>query len=308
MRDGRRLRSGRVGRLRLPVLLSLSFAVAPGGVQGSADTTAVFIADTVSVSYELPAGYTILDSLEACPSYLPVRQENGVIDLVALDLDTLALPPLRACSTAGRDTILLPPPLVVVGRTRPDTLFEARPFEGPVAVDIPVGLPEDYLRPLLFWREWSSAPSGRLLLPLLLAVPLAAAVTAVLLIRRKRRPDAAGSGEVQVDARAPGALALELLESEWMARGDWPSLYAAVDRLYRRLLSARFGLSNEALTHRQIGSRLAETEEGRRFSAESAGLLEQVRLQRYAAWGTSRGRAAADIRSLAALLDEWWPS
>ncbi|MBN1433781.1 hypothetical protein JW921_03420 [Candidatus Fermentibacterales bacterium] len=305
----------RVCSLSITLLLLAPALAAPAQAQQGSGETPSLLGDTLTVVYEVPRGYR-LDSLAAAPSYYPVSQDNGVIRLIALDLDTLPLPAVPAIRSSAQgfaqsaeDTVWVEPPAVVVGRVRPDTLcFTVQPFPGPAPVRIPPGLPGDYLRSLEFWDEWSSAPADRTVLVLLLVLALPAAALATALVLRRRSRERPGTG---FDGPAPGrpasSMALDLLESPEYASGDWPALYASMDRIQRLLVGRRFGLACDALTHRQMGRRLGEAgPEGRSFIEKWSPLVEEVRLQRYAAWGTSRERAERDIRSLAALLDEWW--
>ena len=273
------------------------------------------LGDTVRVVYDVPEGYSVDSRIDPAPEYFPLDQRDGVVTLLALALDTLPLPPLRAIGSLEGDTVMIEPPPVIIARVRQDSSMTVLPFPGPAPVSIPPGLPSDYLRPLMFWVEWGGPPPPHLLVWILLAL-LAVTGTAIALLilhRRRKKRRGAGTGEDRVgpaiDESSPGDAARALLDSPELANGDWKGLYAAMDRLLRELAAAGFGLPDQrAMTHRQMRDSLRSGEPRRAEFLESAeSLMSEISMQRYADWGTTRDRAESDLRLLGSLMDEWWP-
>ncbi len=94
---------------------------------------------------------------------------------------------------------------------------------------------------------------------------------------------------------------LALLDSPYLASGDYGALYREIDLLLRRLLGMRSGRDLYALTHRQIRKALAGDPGAAPVLEASEDLVREIGLQRYAGWGSTREKAQADIRKLASL-------
>lgn len=241
---------------------------------------------------------------QAAPSddFAVVSQNGGRLTIVPLSLDTLRLPTLRAWS--GSDTLLLSVPPLVVDRTMPDTLYTVSPFPAPAPLDIPAGLPEDYLSALRFWLVWGKAPRRMPVLLAAAAVLVLAGAAYALARARRRRGVEAGGAKPAVKAD-PAAAALALLDSSWFVSGDWKGLFREIDLLLRRCAGSRFSMDPTALTWRQISSRISGTPGSGEFLGDSSDLVDEIRLQRYAGWGSNREKAEGWVRRLAQILGRW---
>ncbi len=207
------------------------------------------------------------------------------------------LPGLSA--TNGIDTLTIAPPVLVVDRTMPDSVYDAALFPAPLRMDIPPGFPEDYLEKLAFWETWGPRPGGFPWIPVAAAVVLASAA-AFILGRRRRRTPAPAVGVAAVPSSFSDRV-LALLESPHLASGDYRSLYRELDALLRWLESSRSGIDVGAMTHSQIRKALSARGGFDDLLTGSAGLVREIALQRYAGWGSTREKAQADIRMLASL-------
>jgi LPXTG-motif cell wall-anchored protein len=257
----------------------------------------------VEIDYGQPPGWQtgLLDSSE---QWEVVSQDSGVVSLIPLDLDTLQLPVLPAWSADG-DTVLLEPPLLVVARTIPDTLYTVSVFPWPAPLDIPPGFPRDHLELLMFWKVWGGPPGTNWLLLAGIAALLAAVLVFFLVLRRRKHSSAEVPGAQQPPPARPSEEALALLESAWFSEGRWQELYREVDRLLRNSIEWKFGLGNRALTYGQVRRNLLGEPDGPGFMEEADPLVEEIVLQRYADWGSSRERAQRFIRLLARIMERW---
>lgn len=250
----------------------------------------------VRVEYDVPDGWT-LEMLESCEDWSVLSSDPSGFVIVPLALDTLGLPWITA--TNGSDTLAVAPPVVVVARTMPDSVYDASPFPAPLWMDIPPGFPEDYLERLAFWQTWGAGPGGFPWIPVAAAV-LLASVVAFLLGRRRRRAPASSAGAEAVPSSFADRV-LSLLDSPHLASGDYRSLYRELDALLRWLVSSRSGLDVGAMTHSQIRKALSSRGGFEDLLSGSSGLVREISLQRYAGWGSTREKAQADIRTLASL-------
>jgi hypothetical protein len=257
----------------------------------------------VEVDYGLPEGWQA-GVLESTGQWVVLTQDSGVVSLLPLDLDTLYLPLLPIWNNNG-DTLLLEPPLLVVTRTMPDTLYTPAVFPYPAILEIPPGFPGDYLEMLRFWLAWGDPPGiDWFLICLIVAAVLTCVFVVILVVRKKRR------GAEEPDAPAPppakrSAEALALLDSIWFAEGRWQELYKDVDRLLRNTIDWKFGVANRALTYGQVVRKLRKDQDGNRFMEEAEPLIDEIVLQRYAGWGSSRERTQRFIRMLANIMETW---
>jgi hypothetical protein len=262
---------------------------------------AVPLGRPLQVAYPVPPGWTA-GQLASSESFAVISQQGGLLTIVPLSLDTLQLPPLTAWS--GADTLVLQSPPVVVDRTLPDTIYAVSPFPAPAQFLIPPGLPEDYLSALRFWMKWGSPPRPFPWLPAIAASLVLSAAAILTVVARRRRAGAPSSAGASV-AADPSASALALLESREFVSGDWKALFREIDILLRRCVGERFGADPTALTWRQIASQISGSARSKEFMEDSADLLSEIRLQRYAGWGSSREKAEAWIRGLARILSRW---
>lgn len=256
------------------------------------------------VAYDIPAGFQT-ERLLPDSTFAVIEGDSGTFTVVPMVLsDTLDLPIINGWNDKG-DTLSFQPPLVIAVPGFPDSLMDPSIPVCPCLMDIPPGLPEDYARDRFFWLVWTGAPpfpwlrvaGGTLLL----------AGIAWYILRRRRKRETA---EEDIPVRIPPAKeaereALALLESESFIHGRWAELYAEIDRQYRVTVAGRFGVFNRALTLNQIAAGLSSTAEGRKFLEEASDLTREIILQLYADWGSSRERAGAFIRKLAAIRKEW---
>jgi hypothetical protein len=265
-----------------------------------ASVSGVPLGRPLDVDYGAPPAWTV-EPLPPDTAWEVLSQDQGMITLLPLALDTLDLPALTAWS--GGDTVELPPPLVVVDRSMPDTLYQVAPFPAPALMWIPPGFPEDYAGALRFWLVWGGPPGTPFWVWLLPLIPLSA-LAWFILRRRRKAPASAG------DTRPPGIrgleqAALDLLESSMLASGDWKGLFTEVDRILRAVASARSGVSMDAVTWGQAQVRLRSAGCPDGFVEDARELIREITLQRYASWGTTRDRAVASIRRLAEVAGRW---
>ncbi len=251
----------------------------------------------VDITWPAPDGWTC-GQIESDSTFSILSQDGPTVTLVPLALDTLHLPDMQAWLDG--DTLAVQPPPVTVDRTMPDTVYVVRPFPAPAPLDIPPGLPEDYLSAMRFWLAWGAPPKPPILLYASMGAALAAAAAWLLIRRRSRGVIHPVSGS---EARDHSAEALALLESPHLARGEWALLFGEMDAILRRCAGTRFGIDTGALTWRQISSRAGAQAAG--FLEDSAGLVKEIILQRYATWGSTRERAETEIRRLAAIVARW---
>ena len=280
----------------LPVLLAVGPDSAPAsGAQSGTASLGV----PVMAPYGFPEGYQA-DSLEASEDWTVLERSPDGFLIVPLALDTLRLPDLAAVSPDGADTVIVPHPVIVVGRTMPDSVCDATVFPAPLPMDIPPGYPSDYLHRLAFWRTWGVR--GRAFPWLPVAAGALVAVLAVWFLSRRRKPSGVPAGvDISYSPSSFEKAALALLDSKLLAAGDFKALYREIDLLLRRLFRARSGIDMEALTYRQIHRRLTGRKDLKWLVDGSDGLAREIGLQRYADWGTTREKAQADIRRLAEL-------
>lgn len=256
------------------------------------------------VDYALPEGYSC-EEMNSSEFFSVLESDSGLFIIVPMILsDSLTLPVLTAWNDNG-DSLLLEPPLVVVNGWFPDTLMipSFPPFPG--YMNIPPGLPEDYAGNVSFWLVWGAPPDFPWLLTIA-GVVLAAAVILYLIKRRKKK----NAIQPEKVVRIPGGKdaeneALALLESENFIHGHWSELYSEVDVQFRATAAGKFGIVNNALTLNQITATIKSTAKGRKFLEQASPILRETTLQRYADWGSSRGRAEGFIRKLAKLRGEW---
>ena len=280
----------------LPILLSLApDSSASSGTQ----TGTVSLGVPVMAGYVIPDGYHA-DSLEDTDDWTVLESGPAGFLIVPLALDTLRLPDLAAVSPDGADTVTVPHPLIVVGRTMPDSVCEATVFPAPLLMDIPPGYPSDYLDRLAFWRTWGV--KGRTFPWLPVAAGAILVLGTIWFLSRRRKPSELPAGAGFSDSPSSfERTVLALLESPFLAAGDFKALYREMDLLLRKLFRARSGIDVDALTYRQIRRRVSGRQDMEGLVSGSDGLVREIGLQRYADWGTTRERAQADIRKLAEL-------
>lgn len=250
----------------------------------------------LTVDYGPPPGY-VMEEVPSGDSFSVIGQEQGLVTLVPLLLDTLFLPEARAFT--GEDTVTVPGPVLLVLPMIPDTSLSPAFFPAPALMDIPPGFPLDYLRQRSFWLTWGGPP-GFPWLPVAGGVLLLGGL-AWFLAARKRRADTGGEAEearkVPADSRV-----LLLLESEAFVHGDWKTLYAQMEILLRALVAARFGLGNPALTLYQMERTLTREMKAGRFVEKAGPLMREIVLQIYANRGSTRERSRGFIETLAELV------
>lgn len=252
----------------------------------------------VQVDYRLPEGYR-LEALPEGEGFSILGDSAGVVTVVPLLLDTLALPDLRAVSP--EDTVLLPGPVLAVVPMLPDSALTPADPPAPAPMNIPPGFPRDYLQRLAFWIPWGGPPGFPWLVVAAGAVVSAGA--AWFFISRRRIAVASPESGIE-DAGSPDSAALSLLESDAFVHGDWKALYALIDALFRALAARRFGLGNPALTLYQIERAISREKEGRGFLEKASPLMREIVLQIYADRGSTRERSRGFIETLAELFRE----
>jgi hypothetical protein len=265
-----------------------------------ASVSGVPLGRPLDVDYGAPASWAV-EPLHPDTAWEVLSQDHGRITIIPLALDTLDLPSLTAWS--GADTVELLPPLVVVDRSMPDTLYQVAPFPAPAPMHIPPGFPEDYAGAHRFWLVWGGPPGTPFWVWLLPLIPLAA--LAWLLLRRRRNVPVSAGETGPAGMRGLEEAALDLLESPMLASGDWKGLFTEVDRILRAVASARSGLPMDAVTWGQAQARLRSAGCPDGFIEDARELVREITLQRYAAWGTTRDRAVASIRRLAEVAGRW---
>jgi hypothetical protein len=263
------------------------------------------LGEPVTLSYPVPEGWETLPIESDTSAWSITAQVGGQVTVVPLSLDTLRLPPMHVF--VDSQTAEVSPPLLLVGRTMPDTVWTMAPFPAPVAIILPPGFPSDYLRRHAFWEDWGAPGPSRWLLPAALAA--AAAVAAALLAWRRRHRAGASesSGSVPDSGKrlTPEEEALALMETPAFATGDWPVYYLDVERLLRSTAALRFDTSNPALTWRQMERMIRGQQGGEEFIASAEALAREISLQRYASWGGSRERARKHTIMLAGIRRDW---
>jgi hypothetical protein len=265
----------------------------------SAETT---VGVPVQLDYRLPSGWE-MESLISGEQWQVVSQDSGIVELIPLDLDTLDLPVLQAWYNG--DTLLLQPPELTVMRTMPDTSYVAAVFQYPALLDIPAGFPSDYLLLHRFWLVWGGPPGFNWLLAGIIAAAAAVLLLTVLLIVRRRRKSWEEPEAQPVPPDRPSDEALALLESSFFNDTATTEIYTDVDRLLRNTIDWKFGIANRALTYGQVTRRIRREPGGKRFQEEADPLMQEISLQRYADWGSSRDRAQRFVRLLARIMEEW---
>jgi hypothetical protein len=263
------------------------------------------LGEPVTLSYPVPEGWDPLPIESDTTAWTITSQDGGRVTVIPLALDTLRLPPMRVSA----DTLFADvyPPLLLVGRTMPDTVWTVAPFPAPVTILLPPGFPSDYLSRHAFWEDWGAPGPLRWLLPAALAAAVVLAA-ALLAWRRRHRAGPLESGVNASDAGkrlSPEEEALALMETPAFAVGDWPVYYLDVERLLRSTAALRFGTSNPALTWRQMERMIRGKEGGGQFLAASETLAREIALQRYASWGGSRERARKHTLLLAGIRRDW---
>jgi hypothetical protein len=252
----------------------------------------------VRVDYRVPEGYR-LEALPEGEGFSALGDSAGVVTLVPLLLDTLALPDLRAVS-AG-DTVLLTGPVLAVVPLLPDSALVPAGIPAPAPMNIPPGFPGDYLRRLAFWIPWGGPP-GFPWLPVSAGVLVCAGAAWFFVSRRRRAAASPESG--LAEAGSPDRAALALLESDAFVHGDWKALYALIDALFRALAARRFGLANPALTLYQIERAISREKGAGGFLEKASPLMREIVLQIYANRGSTRDRSRGFIEALAELFRE----
>lgn len=258
----------------------------------------------VEVDYSLPPDY-FMEELTGTPQYSVIASEGGVFTIVPLVLrDTLSLPALPAWHPE-KDSLLLDAPLVIVTPGFPDSLMTPATPSYPLHIDIPPGLPEDYARNMSFWLVWGRSPGFPWLYAAIGLLVLAAAAWFIMRRRRSTPGQQEETPEPIPRGKAAEAEALALLDCQNMVHGRWALLYGEIERQLRVTAAGKFGVFNRALTLNQLARTLASSAEGRKFMEQASPLLEEIILQVYASWGSTREKAAASVRKLASLRREW---
>jgi hypothetical protein len=255
------------------------------------------LGDTVRLDLGAPEGWTV-ERLEPDSSFALVWQRGDSAAVIPLCIDTLRLPALRAWR--GGDTLQVVPPAIAVARSHPDSTYPVA-FPDPLDPRIPRGLPADYAGRHRYWAELRHAPTPWMLYAggaLLLAA--LAAFLARWLGRGRKGPEAAAEGPPTLSERAEA-----LLESPAYGRGDWEAFYAQLDAVMRSLVAEAAGIESGPLTWTQLLAALSARGATRELAGELRPLAREVVLQRYAGWGSSRQKAASDVRRLAALAGRW---
>ncbi|MCD4847365.1 MAG: hypothetical protein K8R76_04160 [Candidatus Aegiribacteria sp.] len=258
----------------------------------------------VTVEYPVPDGWTV-ELLESSENWHVLEQDAGIVTLVPLSLDTLDLPMLGAHSDSLEE--LFAPPVLLVQRTMPDSVWMVSVFPSPLGIDIPPGFPENYLNQHRFWEEWKKAPPTSWLFPMLLiGVITIIAVLSWLYYRKKKK--LSGTEDIHAGEKkllSPLDEVKALIDSPAFANGDWITYYRDVDKLLRDTVFFRFKISNRALTWRQIIRLTHSEKDGRKFTEDSTELIEEITLQRYASWGGSRERAERFTSKLSSIRRDW---
>ncbi len=247
------------------------------------------------VDYRVPEGYR-LEALPEGEGFSALSDSAGLVTLVPLLLDTLALPDLRAVSP--EDTVHLRGPVLLVVPLLPDSALTPADLPAPAPMNIPPGFPSDYLLRLAFWIPWGAPPRFPYL-PVALGAAVCAGAAWFFISRRRR--GAASPGPDSEETGSSDSAVLALLESEAFVHGDWKALYARMDTLFRALAARRFGLGNPALTLLQIEKAISRERGAGGFLAKAAPLMREITLQIYADRGSTRDRSRGFIETLAEL-------
>ncbi|MBD3277393.1 MAG: hypothetical protein GF388_03750 [Candidatus Aegiribacteria sp.] len=263
------------------------------------------------IDYGIPEEYTPMP-VQGSEDFSLLEQRDDTLTIVPLALDTLDLPVMTASfettpsDSAGMETVEVefPPPVVVAVRTMPDTVWTVPVFQAPLGTLIPPGFPRDYLERHAFWKKWQPSPSRWWVAVIALAAASLAAAALLWFYYRKRGRKREPEGEIPSDL-SPVDEVEALLESSAFAQGRWEEYYKKVDVLLRDTVAFRFGITNRALTWRQILRRLSRNSESASFADQSGDLTREITLQRYAGWGGSRERAKRYTMKLKKLREEW---
>lgn len=250
----------------------------------------------VTVDYHLPQGYRA-EPVRATEAYSVLDQAGGRVTLVPLALDTLHLLDLKAF--LDDDTLVVPGPVLLVEPLIPDPLPAPASPPAPAPMNIPPGLPIDYLLQRAFWLSWA-APPGPGPLPYIAGAALLAGITLFLILRRRKKPRASPAEERETKPSARQDV-MALLESRYFVHGEWKKLFAEIEVMLRALVARRFGEGNPALTLLQLERTLARKPEGREFLKQAAPLMREITLQIYANRGSTRERSRGFILILAEL-------
>jgi len=264
---------------------------------GSASPAPPALGDTVRMQLPVREGWRALP-LRQDSTFALLWQRGDSAAVVPLVLDTLRMPPLAL--VRGEDTTSVQLPAIPLRSTMSDSTL-AVSFPAPVDPRIPPGLPGDYLEPHRFWTSMGAAPSAWL--PYALAAAAVTAAAGFWLLRRRRQRRHRPPAETTPESLAERAEAL--LESPPFASGNWEELYSRYDGLLRELIDCAADMDSRPLTYTQIGSALSGRPDGRKLWSEAEPLAREVVLQLYAGWGTSRERAASQVRKLATLAKRW---
>jgi len=254
----------------------------------------------VTVDYDLPPDFSPAP-LEEGEGFRVLEQHGDTVVIIPLRTDTISLPPMSG--VAGDSQAVFPAPLLVVPRTMPDTSWTLPLFPAPVSMDIPPGLPEDYLENHCFWKQWGGPPAMNLI-PVISAAALLAALFLIYFLRRRKSMKASTSMAASA-AESPLDEVEALLKSSAFAEGRWPEYYRELEKLLRKTIEERFGISNDALTWAQIRRQLKGNKDGMRFMNDAEELVREIILQRYADWGGSRERARRFTQKLISLRKDW---
>ena len=117
--------------------------------------------------------------------------------------------------------------------------------------------------------------------------------------RRRRGAVSLGpseDGDTRLDRKVTG-----LLECDAFVHGDWKSLYAQMESIFRIIVTGRFGLGNPALTLFQMERQLSREKGAGRFLEKARPLMREIVLQIYANRGSSREKSRGFIELLAEL-------
>jgi hypothetical protein len=98
---------------------------------------------------------------------------------------------------------------------------------------------------------------------------------------------------------------LELLKSRSFAEGNWKVLYARLDDMLRAFITSRFSINTFALTQQQIREHLEKSTDGKQYISKISEIMKEIRLQRYAGWGSTREKAEVFIKSFADQIGKW---
>ena len=253
----------------------------------------------VEVIYSVPAGL-VVEKIESSSDWEITEQRNDILLLIPLALDTLLLPSMECFDDSI--SMVVAPPLLIISRTMPDSTWDVAMFPVPVPMNIPPGLPEDYLHALDFWTKWGQPSDRNYLIPISIGLLMVIATIAYLLYRRKRKGNLPVDQDTQVSTADK---ALDLLKSLNYANGNWGELYKEIEEILRDITAGKFSIVNRALTIYQLKRELGKSVKGRKFLEEADDILHEILLQRYASWGTTRLRSQEFIKKLSVMAGRW---